>query len=574
MGQTHRSSAISADNPLVKMALSLAQNCVPGNFSPSVYGASVLGLEANLVTNYSASAPEAVRFTSPAAELRNATFCNVTVTYTHPGQGDRIVVEAWLPSSLSSSSSSSSAPDGGWNERFLAVGGGGYAAGCIPLSYGAMNGALADGYATVTTDAGLGSSEDPTPWALLSPGNVDLYGLQNLAYVSLYDQAVIGKSLVKSFYGRDPAYSYWTGCSQGGRQGLALAQRYPGLYDGIVAGAPAINWTRLFAHIHWPQQVMNELGAYPYPCEFDAIVKAAVSACDGADGVVDGVISDAGACLDAFDPFSLVGTQMICPQADGADKTISETAAVVVNATWHGVVTADGESIYPGILPGADLTGNLQGLGGIVGTSCDADGCAEAPVILGITWFQLFLAKDANFPLGNMTRERFDALVHLGEQQYQSMLDTADPDLRAFKAAGGKMVSFHGLIDNVIPPTGIAAYYDAVAGVTPGIRDFYRHFEAPGLAHCYGGASGPPTGLFSQLRDWVENGAAPPERTPVRVTVVVVDEEEAATKTTTTTTTTHERVLCAYPQTAALDGGCGDASRAECWSCAGEAWVS
>ncbi|VUC34399.1 unnamed protein product [Clonostachys rosea] len=487
------------------MALSLTECCTPSAFSPSLYGAEILSLEANLVTNYSASVPEAYRFVAPSVELKNATFCNVTVTYTHPGQDDTIVTEAWLPTE--------------WNERFMAVGGGGWVAGRFFLSYSAMNGAIADGYATITTDAGLGSAEEPSTWALNSPGNVNLYSLQNLGSVSLNDEATIGKSLIKSFYGKDAKFSYWAGCSQGGRQGLMLAQRYPDVYDGIVAGAPAINWNKLITFVQWPHQVMNELGQFPYPCELDAITAEVVSACDGLDGITDGVISNVDECLNSFDASSLVGKPITCAQKNDTQLLITEAAARVANATWHGRVTADGVRDYHGIMPGADMTGNSPksyGQSGIVTTECDESGCRSAPSYLGTSWLKLFVAKNATFDLTGLTREEFDLLGYIGFQEFGSLVETSDADLRRFRNAGGKMVTFHGLADNIIPPGGTRDYYESVGKITPDIHDFYRLFEAPGLGHCFGGASGPPTGLFAQLRDWVENGTAP-EQTPIKV---------------------------------------------------------
>lgn len=156
----------------------MALACVPATFGNiSWFGAKVMSLKTDLVTNYSISVPTDVRYTQPAVEVTNASFCNVTVAYTHPGQDDTVIVEAWLPSSR-------------WNGRLQAVGGGGMLAGRSDVYYTAMAGAIADGYATVTTDAGLvNASVDAIPWALLSPGNVDLYALQNLASVSLDDQA-------------------------------------------------------------------------------------------------------------------------------------------------------------------------------------------------------------------------------------------------------------------------------------------------------------------------------------------------------------------------------------------------
>lgn len=244
-------------------------------------------------------------------------------------------------------------------------------------------------------------------------------------------------------------YSYWNGCSQGGRQGLMLAQRYPTAYDGIGAGAPAINWNKLIDFVQWPQQVMNEMGEFPYGCELDAITAAAVSACDKLDGVVDGIISNIKECLDSFDPFSVVGDTVTCAQTNGTQKLISQAAAVVANATWHGRVTADGMSIHHGIGPGSDLTGNSPksyGSPGVAATSCTEKGCTGSPSNLGTSWFRLFLAKNPAFDLTNLTRKEFDALAYTGVQQYASLMETADADLREFRNAGGKMVTFHGLV--------------------------------------------------------------------------------------------------------------------------------
>ena len=157
--------------------MSLASLCAPETFgSLALFGAEILSVESALVTNYTASSPSAYRYTQPSTEAHGIDFCNVTVSYTHPGQDDNIIVEAWLPSTEN------------WNERLQAVGGGGWVAGRFFLSYGAMNGAIADGYVTITTDAGLGAAEDATPWAQVSDGNVNLYNLQNLASVSLNDE--------------------------------------------------------------------------------------------------------------------------------------------------------------------------------------------------------------------------------------------------------------------------------------------------------------------------------------------------------------------------------------------------
>lgn len=154
--------------------MSLAEQCASGTFSSlALLGAEILTLETTLVTDYTVNATAVDRFTQPPVEVEGINFCNVTVSYTHPGQNDNIIVEAWLPVDT-------------WNERLQAVGGSGYTTGRVALSYNTMNGAIADGYATVTTDAGL--VPEVSEWALVSPGNVNLYNMQNYASVSLNDE--------------------------------------------------------------------------------------------------------------------------------------------------------------------------------------------------------------------------------------------------------------------------------------------------------------------------------------------------------------------------------------------------
>lgn len=194
------------------MTDTLSGLCIPETFAVlHLPGADILSTVATLVTDFTAESPGLFRMTQPSTTLTDASFCNVTISYTHPGQKDEIFVETWLPISSSPPSSASAGNDtaswsrattgpganagatlgGTWNGRLQAVGGGGLVAGRRPLSYISMYGALADGYATVTTDAGLPhgmhDGDPANSWALLSPGNVDLYKLQNLASVSLDD---------------------------------------------------------------------------------------------------------------------------------------------------------------------------------------------------------------------------------------------------------------------------------------------------------------------------------------------------------------------------------------------------
>ena len=133
--------------------------------------------------------------------------------------------------------------------------------------------AISQGYAAVSTDGGHDGANQPTadPWALLSPGNVDLYALQNFASVALNDMTVLGKQLTEAYYGKAISKSYWSGCSTGGRQGLMMAQRYPHAYDGIIAAAPAHNWDELIPGFFWPQWVMKQIGYFPPQCELPGL---------------------------------------------------------------------------------------------------------------------------------------------------------------------------------------------------------------------------------------------------------------------------------------------------------------
>lgn len=290
--------------------------CAPANIPmPSLFGAEFYSLEAHLVSNFSRYLPVGAYLNHGDVNITDVDFCNVTLSYTHPGQDDLLHVQAWLPIDT-------------WNGRLQAIGGGGWRAGMSYSSSFSMQGAVGEGYVAITTDGGLGSSMSPADWGLVSPGNVNMYNLQNLASVSLNDMAVIGKSLAVGFYGQSPEYSYFNGCSQGGRQGLMLAQRYPDAFDGIAASAPAINWTKFFMTGLWPSSIMKKLGHVPPSCEYDAIRAAAIEACDGNDGVADGIIS--GEC--DFDPQSVIGRRLNCTNF-GKVRKISSEAALIMQKT-------------------------------------------------------------------------------------------------------------------------------------------------------------------------------------------------------------------------------------------------
>lgn len=405
---------------------------------PTVFGATILDLTATPVTNYTTEVSDQFYYNHPSISVRGVDYCNITVTYTHEGQHDTINVETWLPMK-------------GWNGRLQSVGGGGYVAGRFPLSYMAMSGALGEGYVASTTDAGLGLSYVPDPWALNSPGNVDMYALQNLAAVSLNDQSLIAKDVINSFYGQPAKYSYWSGCSQGGRQGFMLAQRYPDAYDGIAAAAPAFNWNQFIPGAAWAQVMMSIMRQFPTKCELDSLTEAAVASCDALDGVADGLISDVDKC--SFNPFTMIGSVRNCTST-GRSVTITEAAAIIANATWEGPRGPNGEFLWYGVDYQSRLTGSPNPTGttsdlGYAATTCNTNGtCTGAPTGLGEGWLQLFVKKNPqwNYTLVKSVEE-YTRLFKSAMQQYDSIIGSADPDLSNYRKAGGKIITYHGLVN-------------------------------------------------------------------------------------------------------------------------------
>jgi pimeloyl-ACP methyl ester carboxylesterase len=476
---------LSLSTILVKIAS--ASRCSPAFIEkPNLPGASILDIQAQEAHNFSATSlgpgtNEGGRYT--------ISFCNITVTHTHPGWNDTIYTQVWLPLRE-------------WNGRFQALGGGGYATGFgeTYLTY-----AVARGFASASTYGGVpvanGKDTMPTDlsWALSSKNNVNWSLLEDYASKATNDMAVIGQQITKSYYEKPANYSYFAGCSGGGRQGLLMAQKYPDVFDGILAVAPALNIQRFIPAGFWASQVMNEIGVYPSPCEVASFVKAAVEACDRLDGVEDGVISSPDRCqLNASD---FVGKSYTC---DGIPKTFSASTAKVIQAAWSGSRSVSKRDGWYGVNKDAALGTTY------VPTACSANNtCYSAGSDLFGNWLMYLVAKDSSFSTGSMTQEEFFDGLRSSNVDYSGILGTNDPDLSNFKAKGGKMITWHGMADEAIPPLGTIAYYEEVLKNDPKAHDFYRFFEAPGVGHCYGGLGPIPNGAMSQLLEWVENGHAP-----------------------------------------------------------------
>ncbi|MEW2294371.1 DUF6351 family protein [Streptomyces sp. NPDC006743] len=399
-------------------------------------------------------------------------FCEVTVTLTHPGDDDHAKVQTWLPLK-------------GWNGRLQAFGGSAYAAGDNGVGLAT---AVKSGYAAATTDAGVGDVLD-FGWALNGKGQVNAGLLKNFAERSQHEAALVAKQVVDGFYGTAPAYSYFNGCSTGGRQGYMEAQRHPGDYDGILANAPAVNWDEFEVATLWPQVVINQEKNRPSDCEFKAFNQAALKACDKLDGVKDGLISDAAHCT--FDPRRLIGTKVVC---EGKEETITAADAAVVRKIWDGPRTASGKKLWYGLPVGADFSG-LAGAG---------------PFPVPAAWTASWVAKQPGLDVTKLTYSQFTQLFKQSQAEYDKIIGTDDPDLSAFRKSGGKLLTYHGQADPFIPTQGTVDYRERVErelGGTHRVDDFYRLFLAPGTAHC--GLAGGNVNDLAALTQWVEHGKAP-----------------------------------------------------------------
>ena len=401
--------------------------------------------------------------------------CRVTAIVTHPPAGDRVRIFLAFPMN-------------DWNGRFQGVGGGGFSGGS-PM---AVRQPASEGFAAGSTDTGHEGASGS--FALDANGRLNWQLIRDNAYLGIHEMTVVGKAMTQAFYGAAPRRAYFNGCSTGGRQGLSEAQRYPDDYDGIVAGAPAINWTKLHPEQLWGSLVMLEAKNFLPMCKFNRATAEAVATCDEIDGVKDGVIDDPARCT--YDPKALVGT------ANGDCGPFSEADADIVRKIWEGPRRTDGTVLWYGLPRGADF-------GGLSGTQGNPPTGRPNPITL--EWFRFFLTKNPQWDWTAMTRGSYEQLWDQSIEEFSSVIATDNPDLSTFRDRGGRIVMWHGQSDPLIYPGGSIDYYKRVAqhmGGAAKAAEFFRFFLAPGVGHCGGGAGPAPTGQLQAVADWVENGKA------------------------------------------------------------------
>lgn len=451
--------------------------------------------------------------------------CRVHATATSPGVNDHIGIDVWMPVK-------------GWNGRFEGVGGGGYSTG----SPNSLAGPVAAGYAAASTDGGhTGPSSFTGSFALDSSGHLNWPLIEDFSYRALHDLAVAGKAVTAAFYGMHARYAYWNGCSTGGRQGLAEAQRYPNDYNGILSAAPAINWQKFIPAELWPELVMKRSGDFLPQCKFAAFQAAAIKACDTVgDGVVDGVIGDPLACK--FDPTSVVGTSTPC-------GTITAQDAAIVAKIVAGPRTTSGDFLWYGLTWGTTFQG-------LANTTTSGGTTVAAPFPIALAHLGTWVQENPTWDWTTTTYDQYDQLFLQSVEMYTNVIGTDNPDLTGFKKAGGKLLIWHGLADQLIFPQGTINYYNRVTDLMGGKGNttrFARLFLAPGVTHCAGGAGPQPNNPLNDLVRWVEQHHA-----PTTLNGVVTDP--------TTGAVTATRPICMYPDVAAYKGS-GSTAQASSFVC-------
>lgn len=453
-------------------------------------------------------------------------FCRIHAV-SRPTSQSLINFQLWLPEGEA------------WNGKLVATGNGGYSP---ALSYGDMAYAMRQGYAVLGGDTGH-QSEDML-WGVTYPERIVDWGSRSIHAIT-----VAGKALIVEKRAQPASRAYYLGCSTGGHQGFAEAQRYPDDFDGIIAGAPGNNRTALNIEFLWrfrSARVTNDNSTRILSnAKLQLLTQQAVAACDGLDGVTDGVIDDPRACTTAH--FNIDALQ--CAGGDAPDCLTPEQI-VSAKAIYQGPRNPRTHAqLYPGWPVGSE-----SGWAGYMGST--------EPVRADFWRYWVF-----DNPQWNWWGFDFDRDVSYAYAKIAPAVDQTSTDLSAFKAAGGKLIVYHGWNDPVVSAYDSIQYYEGVhtaQGSQAATDEFYKLFLVPGMGHCGGGTGAgelrgngtsvpvaPERDLLAALDRWVEQGQPPTDFVASRVAAGAV---------------TRTRPLCAYPQQAVYSGS-GDANLAASYRC-------
>ena len=410
-----------------------------------------------------------------------------------------------------------------WNGRFMMGGGGAYV-GSIQnqaLAYGSGPGALERGYATVGTDTGHVSSMVDGSWAL---NNVERQ--ENFGHRAVHLTAVTAKAIIERYYARAPEYSYFVGCSRGGGQAMMETQRYPEDFDGLVAGAPAYDWTGFRGGQIRTLQTMFPDGDAKAPVLTDANLEllgtTIIAACDARDGVADGILTDPRDC--PFEPDDL-------PKCEGNARAdcVTRKQLVAIKAIYDAP-SINGRRIFAGFPYGGEH--HPRGWGAwMVG----ADGLSPS-FAFAIDFYRNFVVSDPHWDYTHYDFANWEQDV----AKVSAMLDATSTDLSEFKERDGRIIFWTGWSDHLITALGTVDYYDKLAAADPDADEYSRLYTLPGMFHCGGGPAPDRADWLEAIRAWVEDGKA-----PERLVSLQLDESGTVSRT---------RPICPYPQVASYRG--------------------
>jgi hypothetical protein len=374
---------------------------------------------------------------------------------------------------------------------------------------------------------------DPALVPVAPPPALNWNRIDDFGYLAQHLMAIESKYVIGRYYGTGAHHSFWNGCSTGGRRGLMEAQRYPTDFNGILAGGPALNWPQFMVAQLWPELVMEWNGDYLSACKEDLVNTTLQDKCPDQDGQIDGVFEPRNCdVLGMLD--SLIGTVTPC-------GTFTATDALVVREIWQGPRLSgsqndleNGLPVWFGMEPGASLDGFEAAPGvaitfppglpgypagttgfGLAVTYQQSDGqWSGAPFVPSADWLEKWIKQDPNWLYTDETYRQYWQDFLKSGQMFDQALATDSADLGSFRAAGGKLIMWQGLADQLIFTGDSITYYNHVLAANGGDRStesFFRYFLAPGVGHC--GAPRPgsiaPTNPMQQVIDWIENGQAP-----------------------------------------------------------------
>lgn len=417
-----------------------------------------------------------------------------------------------------------------WNRRFYMHGNGGYAGetpetGARPAI---RANALKQGFATATTNTGHDATAEPlATFAMSYQKRVDY------AFRGVHLTNVEARRIIAAYYDRAASYAYWDGCSTGGRQGLISAQRFPQDFDGIVAGAPVLNFVDSVAQSLWNGLVLAET---PVPvAKMKLLADAAYARCDARDGLKDGLIDDPRRC--DFDPARDVAQ---CPAGQEGEACLTAAQTTAVKKIYEGL-KVDGKPVHFGQTIGAEIVG-VSPIGGPPESGWSrwlipAPGGRAIHYNYGDSFVRYWQPK----PDPSFDSAKFDYAKDIAKfGEARALLNATNPDLRAFRSRGGKLLMYFGWADTALPPLmGIDYYLKAVAHNGAHTPDFFRLFMVPGMFHCRGGVGTDQFDAMTSLINWVENGVAP-------ATIPATQADKGKVVRT--------RPLCPYPLVARYSG--------------------